>query len=113
MLRYTHASTHACLLDKHLQDIPLKARIVLYKWQARRKIYGAFPHCTLSCLCMRQVYLMRYYEDFFSALGLVRSFTAWPRGRACTRISRMGAVLYAAEQRSIPRSLQIASTARM
>ena len=26
----------------------------------------------MTCVCVRQVHLMRYYEDFFSALGLVR-----------------------------------------
>lgn len=52
------------------------------------QLAGLAARCTghsgvalLICMCVRQVYLMRYYEDFFSALGLVRPkccMAAWP-----------------------------------
>lgn len=93
LLMYTHASTHVCLLEKHLQDILLKARDVLGMWQAAAR-YMAFGGSSVTCVCVRQVYLMRYYEDFFSALGLVRTASAWRPGRACTRASSMRASLY-------------------
>ena len=52
--------------------------MLLKAWSkcARGKVYMACGRSSVTRVCMRQVYLMRYYEDFFSALGLVRPATA-------------------------------------